>query len=81
MQLIHPEQGCQKADWRLHKPECSALQRWAKAAPSAALGVPNDAVRCLGRILSQIKYKGLNSEWVSHLVSMLIVHPIIYVHF
>lgn len=63
--LVHREQSCQKADWNLHKPECSALQRWAKTAPSAALGVPNDAVRCLGRILWRMKSKGLDSGWVS----------------
>ena len=75
MQLIHPQQSCQKADWSLHKPECSALQKWAKAAPSATLGVPNDAVRCLGRILWQMKSSGLDSGWVSRLVSMFSVHP------
>ncbi|KAH0834774.1 hypothetical protein J3R83DRAFT_10373 [Lanmaoa asiatica] len=66
--LRYCNSSCQKADWGLHKPECGALQRWAKTAPSAALGVPNDAVRCLGRILWQMKSKGLNSRWVSHLV-------------
>jgi len=80
MQHIHPQQGCQKADWSLHKPECNALQRWAKTAPSAALGVPNDAVRCLGRILWQMKSKGLDSGWVSHLMTVFFVHPIAHVH-
>ncbi|KAF9226289.1 SET domain-containing protein [Gyrodon lividus] len=55
--------SCQKADWNLHKRECNALQKWAKAAPSAALAVPTDAVRCLGRILWQIKSRGLDSDW------------------
>ena len=73
MQLIHPPQSCQKADWSFHKPECSALQRWAKAAPSDALGVPNDAVRCLGRVLWQLKSRGLDSGWVSHPVSVFFV--------
>ncbi|KAG8216403.1 SET domain-containing protein [Butyriboletus roseoflavus] len=62
--------SCQKADWKLHKIECSALQRWAKTAPSAALGVPNDAVRCLGRILWQMKSKGLNSGWSKEIQAM-----------
>lgn len=63
--LVHPHQSCQKADWGFHKSECKALQRWAETAPSSELGTPNDAVRCLGRILWRMKSKGLDSGWVS----------------
>ncbi|KIK95837.1 hypothetical protein PAXRUDRAFT_826610 [Paxillus rubicundulus Ve08.2h10] len=62
--------SCQKTDWNLHKRECSALQTWAKAAPSDALAVPSDAVRCLGRILRQIKSKGLDSDWSKEIQAM-----------
>lgn len=80
-QPVYHEQTCQKADWSMHKPECSALQRWAKAAPSAELGIPNDAVRCLGRILWQMRSKGLDSGWVSHLVIMFLVRrPLTYIY-
>ncbi|KAI9568086.1 hypothetical protein HD554DRAFT_2102896 [Boletus coccyginus] len=68
--LRYCNSGCQKADWSLHKPECNALQRWAKTAPFAALGVPNDAVRCLGRILWQMKSKGLDSGWSKEIQAM-----------
>lgn len=79
-QLTYHEQSCQKADWSFHKHECGALQRWAKTAPSAALGIPNDAVRCLGRILWRMKSKGLNSRWVSRFLFMFFVHPITHLH-
>ncbi|KAF9236037.1 hypothetical protein BU15DRAFT_50600 [Melanogaster broomeanus] len=62
--------SCQKADWNLHKRECSALQKWAKAAPSDVLAVPGDAVRCLCRILWQIKSKGLSSDWSKEIQAM-----------
>ncbi|KIJ09962.1 hypothetical protein PAXINDRAFT_138618 [Paxillus involutus ATCC 200175] len=62
--------SCQKTDWNLHKRECSALQKWAKAAPSDALAVPSDAVRCLGRILRQIKSRGLDSDWSKEIQAM-----------
>ncbi|KAN0085790.1 hypothetical protein V8E55_006924 [Tylopilus felleus] len=62
--------SCQKADWSLHKPECSALKRWDETAPSAELGVPNDAVRCFGRILWRMKSKGLDSGWTKEIQAM-----------
>ncbi|KAG6379628.1 hypothetical protein JVT61DRAFT_10144 [Boletus reticuloceps] len=68
--LRYCNSGCQKADWSLHKHECKALKRWAETAPSAALGVPNDAVRCLGRILWQMKSNGLNSGWSKEIQTM-----------
>ncbi|KAF8671556.1 hypothetical protein AX14_005678 [Amanita brunnescens Koide BX004] len=42
---------CQTRDWSMHKYECTALQAWARAAPSAQVAIPSDAVRCLGRML------------------------------
>lgn len=59
----------------MHKPECPALQKWAKTAPSAALSIPNDAVRCLGRILWRMRSKGLDSGWVSRPELTFPVHP------
>ncbi|KAH7921166.1 SET domain-containing protein [Leucogyrophana mollusca] len=54
---------CQTNDWFVHKFECSALQKWAKEAPSEDLSVPSDAVRCLGRILWKRKQEGFASTW------------------
>ncbi|KAF8122536.1 hypothetical protein EV363DRAFT_1436578 [Boletus edulis] len=56
--LRYCNSGCQKADWSLHKHECKALKGWAEAAPSAALGVPNDAGA------------GLNSGWSNEIQKM-----------
>lgn len=62
----------------MHKKERSALKIWAETAPSTALGIPNDAVRCLCRILWRMKAKGLDSgrvgsarlcvdaKWIAH---------------
>ncbi|EIW77268.1 SET domain-containing protein [Coniophora puteana RWD-64-598 SS2] len=61
---------CQKSDWRLHKHECGALQNWAKAAPSADLAVPSDAVRCMGRALRDRQKKGPESAWVKEMDAM-----------
>ncbi|KAL4073526.1 hypothetical protein J3A83DRAFT_4229177 [Scleroderma citrinum] len=61
---------CQNNDWPIHKLECFSLQNWAASAPSDAVSVPSDAVRCLGRILWQIKRKGVNSIWVKEIQAM-----------
>lgn len=58
------DQECQNRDWAWHKRECNALQKWAATAPSAELGVPGEAVRCLGRILWGSQKEGLDSPWV-----------------
>lgn len=58
-------QTCQTNDWSSHKAECAALQHWAATAPSPDVSVPNDAVRCIGRILWSLRKKGTNSKWVS----------------
>ncbi len=57
-------QACQTKDWSLHKRECIALQRWSASAPSADVSIPNDAVRCIARILWTSQKKGVNSLWV-----------------
>ncbi|EIN09090.1 SET domain-containing protein [Punctularia strigosozonata HHB-11173 SS5] len=62
-------QKCQNADWKAHKPECDALQRWATAAPSPDLAVPEEAVRCLGRMLWQ-KQRNPSSIWSREIDSM-----------
>ncbi|KAG5653308.1 hypothetical protein H0H81_001268 [Sphagnurus paluster] len=54
---------CQNKDWAIHKRECTALQEWAKAAPSPELFVPSDAVRCLGRLMWSRQKKGPDSTW------------------
>ncbi|KIY43557.1 SET domain-containing protein [Fistulina hepatica ATCC 64428] len=43
--------ACQNVDWKEHKNECSALQRWRQQAPKDAPSIPSDAVRCMGRLL------------------------------
>ncbi|KAG6910722.1 hypothetical protein DXG01_008253 [Tephrocybe rancida] len=58
---------CQNKDWPPHKRECSALQEWSKAAPSADLAVPSDAVRCLGRLMWTRQKKGLDSNWTKEI--------------
>jgi hypothetical protein len=63
-------QECQNDDWRLHKRECAAMQRWAAAAPSQDASVPGEAVRCLGRVLFR-KQKGPTSVWVGRIVCIL----------
>ena len=57
-------QECQTRDWSMHKSECTALQSWAKAAPSLGVAIPSDAVRCLGRILWTKKKSGGRSTFV-----------------
>ncbi|KAH7907614.1 hypothetical protein BJ138DRAFT_1159733 [Hygrophoropsis aurantiaca] len=59
--------ACQANDWSLHKSECSALQRWAKNAPSEDLAIPSDAIRCLGRILWKRKKRGFDSPWAQEI--------------
>jgi hypothetical protein len=60
--VVH--QVCQNKDWSIHKPECTALQKWASSAPSSDLAIPTEAVRCLGRIVWMQQKKGLESAWV-----------------
>lgn len=59
---------CQSADWHVHKHECLALQKWAAAAQDAKSSSPgsppNDAIRCLGRILWRKQKLGFESVWV-----------------
>ena len=50
----------------MHKFECTALQKWASAAPSSELAIPSEAVRCLGRIAWTQQKKGLESIWVRY---------------
>jgi len=71
-------QKCQSADWTFHKQECVALQRWvsnlsaAAAESSSSLSdsspplprAPNDAIRCLARILWRRQKMGDASVWV-----------------
>ncbi|KAL1743961.1 hypothetical protein HDZ31DRAFT_83068 [Schizophyllum fasciatum] len=61
---------CQSKDWWAHKRECTALQEWAKHAPSADVSVPSDAVRCLARWLWKRQKKGPESEWARQLAAM-----------
>ncbi|KAI0711226.1 SET domain-containing protein [Earliella scabrosa] len=61
---------CQNRDWTWHKRECSALQKWAAAAPSPDVAVPGDAVRCLGRILWGSQKEGLDSVWAKEIRMM-----------
>lgn len=65
-------QGCQNADWPIHKYECSALRQWGEKAREAGVGaqkdtviVPSDAIRALGRILWNLEKLGDKSTWVS----------------
>ncbi|KIP05657.1 hypothetical protein PHLGIDRAFT_73889 [Phlebiopsis gigantea 11061_1 CR5-6] len=67
------DSSCQNSDWYIHKSECQALQRWASSAPSADVGVPSDAVRCLGRTLWTMQKKGLDS-YVTKELSLLQSH-------
>ncbi|KAF8641802.1 hypothetical protein AX16_009783 [Volvariella volvacea WC 439] len=62
--------ACQNRDWSLHKRECTALQNWAKSAPSSELSVPSDAVRCLARILWRKQKLGLDSAWAKEIDAM-----------
>jgi hypothetical protein len=57
-------QACQSRDWKLHKLECPALQEWSASAPSPDFAIPNDAVRCLARLLWRRKKSGVDSIWV-----------------
>ncbi|KZS97133.1 SET domain-containing protein [Sistotremastrum niveocremeum HHB9708] len=50
--------ACQNADWDVHKPECSSIQRWTAEAPNAAVAVPGEAIRCIGRLLWDLQKKG-----------------------
>ncbi|KAF8067952.1 hypothetical protein FPV67DRAFT_1166626 [Lyophyllum atratum] len=61
---------CQNKDWALHKRECTAIQEWAKAAPSPDLLLPSDAVRCLGRLMWSREKKGLDSTWAKEIDEM-----------
>lgn len=61
---------CQNNDWPTHKLECTAIQKWSAEAPSDKVSVPSDAVRCLGRILWQIKRKGAGGIWVKEIQTM-----------
>lgn len=74
---------CQSADWIFHKQECVALQRWvsnrsAAAEPSSSLSdsspplprVPNDAIRCLARILWRRQKMGDASIWAREIDAM-----------
>ncbi|KAI0795428.1 SET domain-containing protein [Abortiporus biennis] len=62
--------NCQNNDWALHKFECSALQKWAKEAPSRGLAIPSDAVRCIGRMLWMAQKEGLDSIFTRELSMM-----------
>ncbi|KAF8920146.1 SET domain-containing protein [Mucidula mucida] len=64
------DSACQTKDWSLHKRECIALQRWSASAPSADVSIPNDAVRCIARILWTSQKKGVNSLWSRQIQSM-----------
>lgn len=70
---------CQNGDWSIHKFECTAIRNWSTEAPSEEVSVPSDAVRCLGRILWQIKRKGTDSIWAKEIQAMQsnrkIIHP------
>ncbi|KAF7422345.1 hypothetical protein PC9H_010501 [Pleurotus ostreatus] len=61
---------CQNRDWSFHKLECIALKRWAAAAPSAEASIPNDAIRCLGRLLWKRKKAGASSDWAREINAM-----------
>lgn len=58
------EKVCQNRDWSMHKLECAALQKWASSAPSPELGIPSEAVRCLGRLTWMKQKKGVENSWV-----------------
>ncbi|KAL4260767.1 MUB1/samB family protein [Pleurotus pulmonarius] len=62
--------GCQNRDWSFHKLECAALKRWAAAAPSSEVSIPNDAIRCLGRLIWKRKKAGATSEWAREINAM-----------
>ncbi|KAI6139859.1 hypothetical protein EDD17DRAFT_335437 [Pisolithus thermaeus] len=70
---------CQNGDWPIHKSECAAVQNWSTEAPSEKVSVPSDAVRCLGRILWQVKRKGTGSIWAKEIQAMQsnrkLIHP------
>ncbi|KAI0646366.1 SET domain-containing protein [Trametes meyenii] len=68
--VYYCNQLCQNRDWTQHKHECSALQKWAAAAPSQEMSVPGDAIRCLGRILWTSRKEGLDSPWAKEIRMM-----------
>ncbi|KAI6045326.1 SET domain-containing protein, partial [Pisolithus marmoratus] len=62
--------ACQNNDWPIHKFECTAIQNWSNEAPSEKVSVPSDAVRCLARILWQIKRKSPSNIWAKEIQAM-----------
>ncbi|KII84634.1 hypothetical protein PLICRDRAFT_117564 [Plicaturopsis crispa FD-325 SS-3] len=68
--VLYCNATCQNLDWSIHKHECQALQKWAAAAPSPEVAVPNDAVRCLGRICWRKRAKGSDSIWAREINAM-----------
>nr|GAT60413.1 predicted protein [Mycena chlorophos] len=74
--------ACQTADWALHKLECVALRRGGtpsekiEETTSPGALIPNDAIRCLARMMWRRKRKGLESDWSKELDAMQAHLPI-----
>ncbi|KAF7313995.1 hypothetical protein HMN09_00558000 [Mycena chlorophos] len=74
--------ACQTADWALHKLECVALRRGGppsedvEGETSSGALIPNDAIRCLARMMWRRKKKGLESDWSKELDAMQAHLPI-----
>ncbi|KAH7096107.1 hypothetical protein BKA62DRAFT_720700 [Auriculariales sp. MPI-PUGE-AT-0066] len=62
--------NCQTADWKHHKVECGDLAQWAKEVGDEKLRVPDEAVRCLGRMLRSRKRNGPDSSWTNQVAAM-----------
>ncbi|KAJ7596939.1 hypothetical protein C8J56DRAFT_1001009 [Mycena floridula] len=68
--LQYCDPACQKIDWNIHKLECPALQKWSQMAPTPDLAVPDDAVRCLGRVIWKKQKKGPEHTWTKEMDAM-----------
>ncbi|KAJ7053363.1 hypothetical protein C8F01DRAFT_1260703 [Mycena amicta] len=71
--VYYCDSTCQSADWTSHKLECAALRRCSPSSSEGA-AIPNDAIRCLARMMWRRKKKGLASDWAKEIDAMQ-AHP------